>query len=345
MNGEKGQDTHSKPIPMNAAPAVPSALGEPSARVSAASASAVIRRRQRKQVSPGFRLTERDYQLFSFLLDQKFASLEALFFRFFDPRSNHQDPLPEQFRVARQRLGILMRAGLLVSQRVYSESKSLYLLSPKGFQCLQARHPSSAYTHPVREVDFRNFDHDTRVNLCRIALERSGKAIAWYPERRIRMHGFQIVGVREGLPESIIPDGIFESSKGERIALEVEASVRKKSRFRSKIETFANVFSADPPLMHRVLFVACSDAVGKDLAEVVAEVAKTRWRKPEFASRFMLESYAHFKASLYGQDPNAVVQVQPFGGALAPPERKVRARRRPAETLGAEEGDGEDGSS
>ena len=72
---------------------------------------------------PGFRLTARDYQIFGFLLDQKFASLEALYFRFFDGRKAPTDPLPENLYVARQRLGILKRAGLLLTERVYSDPR------------------------------------------------------------------------------------------------------------------------------------------------------------------------------------------------------------------------------
>src|ERR1035437_5652472 len=78
------------------------------------------------KAGPGFRLTERDYDIFGFLLDQKFASLEALYFRFFDARPAATDPLPENLYVARQRLGILKRAGLVSTERVYSDPKSLF---------------------------------------------------------------------------------------------------------------------------------------------------------------------------------------------------------------------------
>src|SRR3974377_1995412 len=81
--------------------------------------TAESRRGPRAGRSPGFRLQERDYDIFGFLLDQKFASLEALYFRFFDARKSPTDPLPRNLFVARQRLGILRRAGFFFSLRGY----------------------------------------------------------------------------------------------------------------------------------------------------------------------------------------------------------------------------------
>ena len=123
------------------------------------------------------RLTERDYELFAFLLDQKFASLETLYYRFFDHRKSIHDKPPKEFFVARQRLALLKRAGLITAQRVYSESKSVYLLTQLGSRALEGKFPDAIYAQPVREVDFRNYDHDRRVNLVRVCFEREKKVM------------------------------------------------------------------------------------------------------------------------------------------------------------------------
>ena len=47
----------------------------------------------KKKGSENFRLTPRDVEILGFLLDQKFASLEQLYFRFFDVRKAVTDPL------------------------------------------------------------------------------------------------------------------------------------------------------------------------------------------------------------------------------------------------------------
>ncbi|MFN9067211.1 MAG: hypothetical protein ACK5V3_08280, partial [Bdellovibrionales bacterium] len=41
-----------------------------------------------------FRLTDRDLDIFGFILEQKFCSLEQIYFRFFDCRKVVTDPMP-----------------------------------------------------------------------------------------------------------------------------------------------------------------------------------------------------------------------------------------------------------
>jgi hypothetical protein len=228
------------------------------------------------------RLTPRDFEILKYLYDQKFCSLECLYFRFFDARKPN-DPIPLQMRVARQRLQVLKRCEFIKSQKVYSEAKSVYLIALRGYQALCGKYPNLVYGSPVKEVDFRNYDHDKRVNLVRIALEKSGKVLAWYPERKVRLEGFAVNGISRRLPETVIPDAIALTSEGKRIAVEVEASIRKKSRFRFKVDELTGAMLGDPPLIHSVLFVACSDALGKDLCEITAN-----------KKGFRVESYSGF---------------------------------------------------
>ena len=138
-----------------------------------------------------FRLTERDVKILGFLLDQKFGSLEQLYFGYFDARKNVSDPLPPGLHVTRQRLSLLRQAGLISTTKVYSEAKSLYLLTSLGYQVFQGKCPLDAFATPMKTVDFRNYEHDTKVNDCRIAIERLGKIMKWLPERRIRARGFE----------------------------------------------------------------------------------------------------------------------------------------------------------
>jgi hypothetical protein len=245
------------------------------------------------------RLTERDYDIFGFLLEQKFSSLDALYFRFFDQRKDPADPLPHQLFVARQRLGMLRRAGLIMTERVYSDPKNLYLLTPLGFHAFKMRRDQDAYSSPVSSVDFRNFEHDTAVNYCRVAIEKMGKSMRWFSERRLRMQGFDVSGVRATLPDTIVPDGIFISSKGERIAFELEYTQRKKSRYQWKIAQYETVMSGSKPLIHRVLFVGGNERVYRDLKDVLQG-------HPDF----WLESYAHFLGRLFPASDVAQVHRQ-----------------------------------
>lgn len=241
-----------------------------------------------KKQGSNFRLTDRDVEILGFLLDQKFASLEQIYFRFFDVRKTVKEPLPSNLFVTRQRLQILRRAGLVASQKVFSESRSLYLLTQLGFQIFRGRRPHDAFAAPTREVDFRNYEHDTKVNDCRIAIEKTGKVMKWLPERRLRMQGFESEFSFHELPKELVPDGVFVSSKGERIAFEIETTPRKKSRYEDKRDGFLSVMGGQRPLIHRVFWVGFTDRIFSDLKDVAG-------RSPDFA----IESYSHFLSKLW----------------------------------------------
>jgi hypothetical protein len=235
-----------------------------------------------------FRLTDRDVEILGFLLDQKFASLEQLYFRFFDARKAVSEPLPPNLHVTRQRLQVLKRAGLVTSQRVFSEPRSLYLLSPFGYQIFRGRRPHDAFAPPPRTVDFRNYEHDTKVNDCRIAIERRGKVMRWLPERRLQMQGFESQYSWHELPRELVPDGIFISSKGERIAFEIETTPRKKSRYEDKRDGFLSVMRGTEPLIHRVFWVGFTDRIFSDLRAVAGN-----------SEHFTIEPYSYFLSKLW----------------------------------------------
>lgn len=235
-----------------------------------------------------FRLTDRDILILGFLLDQKFASLEQLYFRFFDVREKVTDPLPQGLHVTRQRLALLRRAGLIFTTKVYSEAKSLYLLSGLGSKIFQGKHPLDAFAQPMKTVDFRNYEHDTKVNDCRVAIERTGKVMKWLPERRLRMKGFESQFSWSSLPKEVVPDGIFVSSKGERIAFEIETSPRAKRRYESKRNEFLSVMHGANPLLHRVMWVGSVPRIVSDLRATCGD------RK-----EFVVESYGHFLSKLW----------------------------------------------
>lgn len=235
-----------------------------------------------------FRLTERDIEIFGFLLDQKFSSLEQLYFKFFDTRKVATEPLPHNLYVTRQRLQVLRKAGLIKTEKIYSEAKSLYLLSQPGFRIFQSKRPHDAYALPVKSVDFRSYEHDTKVNDCRIAIERTGKMMKWISERRLRMQGFESQFSMNDLPKDLVPDGIFISSKGERIVFEIETTPRKKSRYEAKKESYLSVMHGQEPLIHRVFWVGFTDRIYSDLKDVA-----------DGENSFYVESYSHFLSKLW----------------------------------------------
>jgi hypothetical protein len=228
--------------------------------------------------APGFRLTERDVQILKFVYEQKFATLELLYFRFFDRRKLSSDPIPENTWVTRQRISVLRRAGFLSSQRVYTDSKAVYLLTGLGYQVLKSKRELLYYSEPVQQVDFRYFEHDRRVSYCRTVFERSEKCLQWFPERYLRSNrGFEVGDKRYLVPGDAIPDGVFLSSKEERIAFELEFTPKKRERYEEKCRRYLSFMHGidrhgrgglNESVFQRVVIVACTDRIGKDLQEL-----------------------------------------------------------------------------
>src|ERR1019366_6424173 len=84
----------------------------------------------------GLELQPRDYEILRFILEQKFASLEAIYFRFFDVRKLDTDPLPKNLWTTRQRLSKLRASALVKTEKVLSSGKPHFLLTSFGHKVL-----------------------------------------------------------------------------------------------------------------------------------------------------------------------------------------------------------------
>ncbi len=233
---------------------------------------------------PALRLTERDYQLFAFLLEQGFMTLEAIYLAFFDVRRHPSEPFPGHFEVTRQRLRLLEKGRFVLTLPVPMQSKSVYLLSRRGYQALIQKFPDRAFAAPPRLVDIATFEHEKAITFCRIALEKSGKAFGWYPERRVRHEGFSHNGRR--LPKDLIPDGLFLNSKGERVALEVEPARKARARYQRKMADYR--FAMMDGLIQKVLYVTRRPDIAKEILDA------SRGKE-----NFLIEHYDHFLSRLF----------------------------------------------
>jgi hypothetical protein len=85
-----------------------------------------------------------------------------------------------------------------------------------------------------------------------------------------------------------VPDGIFITSKGERVAFEIETTPRKKIRYEEKRNGFLSVMQGSKPLIHRVIWTGWSERVYQDLKSVAGKT-----------DGFIIESYSHFLSKLW----------------------------------------------
>lgn len=213
-----------------------------------------------------FRLTTREYELLEFVLDQKFAGTQLLYFRFYQGEGS-KGP-----RYAQERLRLLEKSGLLRLARIFTERENAYLVTPQGQALLQGVHPERLIQEPATSIDLRTFEHDRRVSLCRAVREKEGSATSWRSERRLkqefahRTHDYRIA-------REFMPDAIFTNQKGGQVAFELELSPKTRERYAKKITRFVQVMRSSHSgnsagLFSRVLYVPCSKSVEATLNEL-----------------------------------------------------------------------------
>lgn len=207
----------------------------------------------RKSSALGFRLTTRETELLEFVLDQKFASSDALYFRFYQGKDS------KSARYALERLQLLSKHGFLRPQRVYTESKTYYLASPMACDLLQSLRPVRVISAPSENIDLRTFEHDKRVMLCRVHREKKGEVREWLSERRLKNEWTAANGYR--LSREYMPDAIYTNRAGGRVAFELELSPKTRERHAKKVSRFLEVMRDKNGAFSRTLFVACSEPV------------------------------------------------------------------------------------
>jgi hypothetical protein len=149
---------------------------------------------------------------------------------------------------------------------------------------LKANRESLLDKGPLTSVDFRTFEHDRRVSFCRIALERQGKSLRWHSDRYLKhKSGYPLLSGRHySMKRRLVPDGLFVSSREELVALEVEHTHKRRERYDEKRRYYRALIEhskieakmyGEEICLHRVMFIASTDRVGKDLQEFFGEVS------------------------------------------------------------------------
>ena len=230
-------------------------------------------------------LQERDYAIMRFILEQKFASLEAIYFRFFDVRKHLKDPLPKNFWTTRQRLSKLRKYALLRTEKVLSSGKAHFLLTPLGYKVVKDYLDESVVIKPAKSIDFSLYEHDVRVSMLRAFLERKGKANRWHSEKWLKGNVFYVKKYGHKFSKDLRPDAIFINSKGERIALELEMSRKGSRRLEEKIRLYDELLkpyqglslsSSRPKILDKVWVVVTTPSVYRSYRKAIFSVSRDR---------------------------------------------------------------------
>lgn len=208
----------------------------------------------------GFRVTPREIELLEFVLDQKFASREALYLRFYQGKDSKSP------RYAVERLQLLSKYGFLRPQRVYTEATTYYLALPLTQHTIQSLRPDRTISEPSEIIDLRTFEHDKRVTMCRVYREKKGEIRDWISERRLKQEWTAANGYR--LSREYMPDAVFTNRTGGRVAFELELAPKTRERYAKKVSRFLEVMRSGGGPFTRTLFVACSENVYQMLLSV-----------------------------------------------------------------------------
>lgn len=209
------------------------------------------------------RLTDRDRELLRFIAGQRFI-LAAHAQAFLDaPRV-----------VTYRRLLALVDAGLLSYRRIFHAEPGCYQITNGGLAVIDSPLPKA-------KIDLRTYRHDVGATWLWTHSQhhRYGPAERVFSERELRSlderldHelGTERFGVetggydRAGRPALHHPDVLVLASDERGVALELELSVKARSRLESILLGYAHC-----PRVHRVVYVTDSGAVNRVLRDTVA---------------------------------------------------------------------------
>lgn len=203
-------------------------------------------------------LTQRDFEIIQFIIEMKFSSVDEVFQKFFKVKLNSEPAKSQAW--AKKRLQQLEKARFLKSMYSFSESTRLYVGTYKGYYALAQIKPLEFLVKPHLGFDQRVFSHDLQVLNCRLQLEESKSGLDWISERKLKSDP----QVLKNLTQLYIPDGVYTSISGQKVAFELEIAIKAKSRYKDKIKKYINIIrseKAEAKLFDRVHYVCAKDTL------------------------------------------------------------------------------------
>jgi DNA-binding PadR family transcriptional regulator len=193
---------------------------------------------------------ERDWEIIRWLLEMRFSSINVIQERFV--AGNSKDSAG-----ARKRVSKLVKHGLIRPTIGFDgTTRSYYLTTKKGFELLKRQRPSELFPSPLSEISAHTFEHDRRIIVCRLLLEKQGRATNWQSERYLK---FWLAARSMELSRDSMPDGIFENRHGINTAFELEYSPKTLVRYTEKIQRLMEQMQSPNALFKMCLIVVSTE--------------------------------------------------------------------------------------
>lgn len=180
-------------------------------------------------------LTDRDFEVLRFILEMKFASSDEIFAKFFRITRENSEARSDSW--TKKRLLQLERAGFLRSTYTFSEATKYFVATFRAYYALRNFYSGEALAKPIASFDLRTFFHDKLVLKTRIRLESEEGIENWISDRMLKSG----LDREYGFSSMYVPDAVFSTPFGSRVALEVELAQKARSRYRAKIKSYVGV--------------------------------------------------------------------------------------------------------
>jgi len=213
--------------------------------------------------SDGFILTDRDKEICKFILTMKFSTIEEIFQKFF--KRTLKGTESEYDRAASKRLVILERGGLLFSKNLIHHKRKFYFATLKAHRIVDGDSSSQALPLPVRNADYRTFEHDHTLIRLRLLLEEECKVTNWTSDRQLKCNPELI----KGFEAQYVPDGICTFGENERVALELEITQKSKTAYQDKLRKYVVYLRSTKPskAFSKVIFICKKESIYKILEQ------------------------------------------------------------------------------
>ncbi len=212
----------------------------------------------RKMSSKTLTLTTRDLEVIEFIIEMKFAAIEDVFEKFFKVLQDQTQAKSTLW--TRKRLLQLEQGKFLKAHKLHQEKTTYYTATFKGCYALSNICPEKTICKPIGGFDSRTYGHDKTVLKCRLALESQWNVTNWISDRKLKT----FPDFAGGLSNQYVPDGIFTTQSGQKVAFELEIARKAKSRYQDKIRKYVSHMRASDVTTRRfetVLFVCPKQTV------------------------------------------------------------------------------------
>lgn len=209
-------------------------------------------------------VTNRDFEIIKFILEMKYSSVEDIYQRFFKINFLGMESLTN--RAAYRRLQLLEENGYLISARNFTVNEKIYLATPKSYYLMMNISPSELFiSYPLKKIDHRTFDHDHMLVQIRQKLESTEKVTLWMSDRYLKSK----TEFNELNSLNIVPDAIYTTTDGQKVALELELTLKSKERYRTKIKSvveYLRKIEAKPKAFQKVRFLCKTKAIFESIS-------------------------------------------------------------------------------